>query len=204
MRRKFAPAAFALLLAAGCLNSLDANYRFSLAAHRVVFPEGELDTLNVAIYDSDIPSIEDVTWSESGVNADGRTVLVPVTGPNGFSHIVAGVHPGYGMVTVRYRDRDASLPITVTPQTVDAIDVPPTVTVGNGLTTPLSPVFRVGSTQVHRHDPEITVANPAIAEIVEVANSEPYQATVRGLSVGTTTATITSENGTATFTITVE
>ena len=202
MKRRYA--ALAVLLTVGCISGLDANYRFQLAASRVAFPEGELDTLDIAIYDSNIPSIDDVTWSEQGVNAEGRPVLVAVSPSNGFSHIVAGVHPGYGLVTVQYRDRDASLPLLVAPQTVDSIDVPETINVAIGSTVALTPVFLAGTTSVHRHTPTVNVANTSIATITEVASSEPYQATVRGLVIGSTTATITSENGARTITINVQ
>lgn len=197
-------AAIALLLTAACISGLDANYRFQLIGHRVVFPEGERDTLDLAVYDSEIPSVDDVTWTENGVDAQDRVVLVSLTGSNGFSHIVHGLHPGYAEVRVAYRGQDAALLLQVTPQTVDSIDVPETITVGNGSSVTLTPIFLAGHTPVHRHTPTINVANTAIATITEVAASEPYQATVRGVAVGTTTATITSENGTRTITITVE
>ena len=202
MKRTFA--AIALLLTAACISGLDANYRFQLIGHRLIFPEGERDTLDLAVYDSDIPSVDDVTWIENGVTAEGRPVLVSLTGSNGFSHVVHGLHPGYAEVRVVYRDQDAALLLQVTPQTVDSIDVPETITVANGSSVTLTPIFLVGQTSVHRHTPTINVANTGIATITAVPSSEPYQATVAGVAVGTTTATITSENGTRTITITVE
>lgn len=202
MRR--AIAATAVLLSAACISGLDANYRFQLIAHRLVFPEGERDTLDIAIYDSEIPSIDDVVWTETGINSEGRTVLAAITPSTGFSHIVQGVHPGYAEVRVRYRDRDAGLLLTVMPQTVDSIDVPEALTVAAGSTLTLTPVFLAGMTSVHRHAPAVSVANTTVATIEPVASSEPWAATVRGVAAGTTSATITSENGTRTFTITVE
>lgn len=202
MRR--AIAAIAVLLTAACIGGLDANYGFQMAAKYTQFPEGTIDSLRIAIYDSDIPSPEDITWSHEGLNFEDRPVLAAITSEHVFDYVVLGVHPGLAQVRVQYRDHDASILLTVTPQTVDSIDVPETITVGAGSTVTLTPTFLVGMTSVHRHNPTLSVANTTVATIEPVASSEPWVATVRGIAAGTTTATITSENGTRTITITVE
>lgn len=193
----------------GCSSRAEQGHRVSLSTP-TPFIEGRTTRVSASIIDISRTQgeiAELVEWSLSGTTAapdPGRPVLAFAELPDSLVADVMGLHVGEGRVTVNYLGTLVTLNAPVFGVTAQTVTVPSSVTVAVGQTVTVTPVFRDSvDVVVHRHTPTWTVADPAVAEVLAVANSEPQQFQIRGKASGSTTATITAQNATGTIAVTV-